>query len=265
MKVAIIGRGKVGTSLFNETKKNHGFTTRRYAGTSKSRRTIEADLVILAVPDPELSTVATKTSQEIVGPCTVVHCAGALGVDVLDTCKAVGASVGVMHPLVSFADKKGISLAGVTFMISGDQKALRSCRAFAQKIGAKSCLRPDKPIAYHAIAAMVANGAAALSYSGSLALMRLGVSEKNATVALSGLLRSVADNVERVGVPKALTGPAMRGDIETVSHHRKALRKLSKTSLRAYDGVLPIIVDCAVAAGLDPKKARRITKAIKSR
>jgi len=40
---------------------------------------------------------------------------------------------------------------------------------------------------------------------------------------LGPLLRSVAENVERLGIPEALTGPVRRGDAAAVSSHLSAI------------------------------------------
>jgi predicted short-subunit dehydrogenase-like oxidoreductase (DUF2520 family) len=104
--------------------------------------------------------------------------------------------------------------------------------------------------AYHAAAALVANGAAALAHAGVDVLVALGIERREAARTLAGLLRSVADNVAHVGVPDALTGPIARGDAATVRLHRAALARLGKDELAAYDAVAPVIVRTASDAGL---------------
>jgi predicted short-subunit dehydrogenase-like oxidoreductase (DUF2520 family) len=44
---------------------------------------------------------------------------------------------------------------------------------------------------------------------------------------LGPLLRSVAENVERLGMPDALTGPVRRGDVGGVDRHLQTLRRLA--------------------------------------
>jgi predicted short-subunit dehydrogenase-like oxidoreductase (DUF2520 family) len=112
--------------------------------------------------------------------------------------------------------------------------------------------------AYHAAAALAANGTAALAFASVRLLVRLGFGQRAAERAVGGLLRTVADNVERLGVPEALTGPIARGDRVTVATHRKALRRQGRDALDAYDAVLPLIVRCARAAGLSKARAAAI-------
>jgi len=44
---------------------------------------------------------------------------------------------------------------------------------------------------------------------------------------LGPLLRSVADNVEQLGLPEALTGPVRRGDAAGVARHLETIARLA--------------------------------------
>jgi predicted short-subunit dehydrogenase-like oxidoreductase (DUF2520 family) len=71
----------------------------------------------------------------------------------------------------------------------------------------------------------VANGAAALAAAGAELLARSGVPAGQAPMLLGPLLRSVAENVERLGFPGSLTGPVRRGDASALEKHLGALRQ----------------------------------------
>ena len=94
-------------------------------------------------------------------------------------------------------------------------------------------------VGYHAAAGLVANGAAALAAMGVELLARSGVPRDAATHMLGPLLRSVAENVERLGFPSALTGPVRRGDPVAVRKHLALLEER-----------LPEAVPLFVASGL---------------
>ena len=51
---------------------------------------------------------------------------------------------------------------------------------------------------------------------------------------LGPLLRSVGDNIERLGLPDALTGPVRRGDAVTVQKHLSALKGCSPQVRQLY-------------------------------
>jgi hypothetical protein len=78
---------------------------------------------------------------------------------------------------------------------------------------------------YHAAAGLVANGAAALAEAGARLLELAGCPARDSARVLGPLLRSVAENVERLGLPEALTGPVRRGDAETVLRHIASIER----------------------------------------
>jgi len=60
---------------------------------------------------------------------------------------------------------------------------------------------------------------------GAELLVKAGVAPAEAPRMLGPLLRSVADNVELLGFPEALTGPVRRGDASGVEKHLRTLRE----------------------------------------
>ena len=58
--------------------------------------------------------------------------------------------------------------------------------------------------------------------------------------ALIGLARGSLDNVAALGPADALTGPASRGDDETIERHREQLRQRLPDELPAYDALVDL-------------------------
>lgn len=220
-------------------------------------------MIVLAVPDPALAVLADRIARSVRPGAVVLHVAGGLGRDVLAPCRAAGAPIGVMHPLVSFASARHAPpLAGATFVIDGDPRAVRAARAIARSLGARALVLPLHGPAYHAVAALLANGAAALAALSVDAFVALGAPRRDAERASAALLGSVASNITSVGLPAALTGPIVRGDARAVARHRDALAALDRGALSAYDAVAPAILQVARRAGLDPRSARAIRVAL---
>ena len=264
MNVLIIGRGRVGNGLKRSLKASgmlEVFATGRHC---KPSSVAAADAIVLAVPDDSITTVARAIAPNLKRGATVLHCAGARGSDELEACRASGAAVGVMHPLVSFASKqRSPSLRGITFTVNGSRRAIATSRRIAKACGARVVLAKTDAAGYHAAAALAANGSAALAFVSVGLLERLGFEPRAAERAIGGLLQSVGENVQSLGVPGALTGPIARGEVDAVANHRAALRRLSPDALSAYDALVPTIVRCARAAGLGQAKASRILRAAK--
>jgi len=265
MNILIIGRGRVGCALRRSlaSSEQHAVVMagRRWKPSSVRR----ADAVVLAVSDDSIETVAEKVAPDLSPGATVLHCAGARGTEELGSCETRGAAVGVMHPLVSFPSKRGNpSLRETTFTVNGSPRAIVMSRRIARACGARVVVARTGDPGYHAAAAVAANGAAALAFVSVGALERLGFDKRAAERAIGGLLKSVGENVQSLGVPDALTGPIARGEAAAVSNHRRGLRRVSHDALSAYDAVVPIIVKCARAAGLSPAKASKILRATKA-
>ncbi|HEX5660941.1 MAG TPA: Rossmann-like and DUF2520 domain-containing protein [Polyangiales bacterium] len=247
MRVAIVGRGKVGRAFERALAAYTPVAVGR-----KLPRALDVELVLLAVPDAQIARVAAELEF---GGC-VLHTAGSRGVEELAALRARGASVGVLHPLLSFASAKHPPLLhGATFTLFGDRRATQAGRKLARVLGARPLVLSSPPPAYHAAAALLANGAAALAAHASAMLAQIPQRERER--ALAGLLASVATNIAQVGLPAALTGPVVRGDVEAVRRHLDALPPALRKS---YARVLPLIVATAREAGLAPSTARALLR-----
>jgi len=171
------------------------------------------DVLIVATPDRAVAAVAAAVVP--VATTAVLHLSGALGLDVL----AGHPRAGSLHPLVPLPDPDiGCRrlLAGATFAVAGDPAAAE----LAGLLGGRVVhVDEERRAAYHAAACIAANHVVAL----------LGQVERVAATAGLGLepflelARAALDDVAALGPAAALTGPAARGDRETVERHRAAL------------------------------------------
>jgi predicted short-subunit dehydrogenase-like oxidoreductase (DUF2520 family) len=247
VRVAIFGRGKVGSALLSQLRRAK---VEVGAHDSRSNRPASraADVFILAVPDAQIAPLAERLAPHLSRKSVVLHCAGARGPEELAACARAGAAVAGFHPLVSFASRRQVpSLTGCVFVAHGDLRATRAARRIARALGAQCVARPMLGPAYHAMAAMVANGSAAIAFSALGTLRQLGMSQAEAERALAGLLQSVSANTRNVGLPEALTGPVVRRDSATVKAHLTALRVLAPETASDYAALQPMIRKCAAA------------------
>jgi predicted short-subunit dehydrogenase-like oxidoreductase (DUF2520 family) len=216
MKVFILGAGKVGRALASAFRKKRVKVTLRPARKGVPTTRIDADVIVLALRDRQLGVVAADLATSGVVPraAVVVHNAGALPAEALEPLRGVCAGIAQMHPMISFASLRFFpTLTRGHVHVKGDPKAEAQARALARKLGmtARTFERLDT-VGYHAAAGLVANGAAALAAIGVELLVVSGVPRDDAPKMLGPLLRSVADNVEALAFPDALTGPVRRGD-----------------------------------------------------
>jgi predicted short-subunit dehydrogenase-like oxidoreductase (DUF2520 family) len=262
-RIFVYGAGKVGTALARELRKAGAKVTLR-AARKGLPRVIDADVVVLAVRDRELFALA-EAMRTLVSPrAVVVHVAGALDAEVLAPLRGFCAGVGQMHPMISFASTRFMPrLARGNMHVQGDARAVAQARRIARWLGMTPRTVPGlDTIAYHAAAGLVANGAAALAALGAELLNKAGVPRAVAAKMLGPLLRSVADNVETLGFPAALTGPVRRGDAAGVEKHIAVLRQKLPAAVRLYvaagEAQLPLAGAIGEASGQSLEAVRRI-------
>ena len=192
------------------------------------------DLVLLCVPDAQVAAVAA--SIEPVDGTVVAHCAGSLGLDVLEP----HPDRATLHPLVSLPSPElgAARLRGAWFGISGDPIAARVVEA----LGGRAVEVADEDrAAYHAAAVVASNHLVALLGQVERIAADVGVPLEAFLALASGSL----DNVAALGPSAALTGPVARGDWATVRRHLDAI---APTERGAY---LEMVRAAAALAGRD--------------
>jgi predicted short-subunit dehydrogenase-like oxidoreductase (DUF2520 family) len=258
--VFILGAGKVGAGLARELRRAGYVVTLRPQRKGLPKRRIDASFVILAVRDRELAPLAERMRDaQIIGhkKAVVVHCAGALGPEPLAPLRSKNVAVAQMHPMISFASTEVTpSLARGQLHVDGDPRAVRAASAIGRKLGMtpRTIAGLDR-VLYHAAAGLVANGAAALAAGGVDLLGRAGVPADTAAAMLGPLLRSVADNVETMGLPAALTGPVRRGDAAGVGRHLEMLSRAAPHLVPLYVAASRLQVPLARALGDAPTES----------
>jgi predicted short-subunit dehydrogenase-like oxidoreductase (DUF2520 family) len=193
-----------------------------------------ADVAVLAVRDEAIGEVAAQIMARVddeTTPPILLHCAGALPAEeAFATLKRRPLGVGVVHPLRSLAGAEGDAhLAGTVFAVEGDGPGREAALRLVERVGGTPLVLEAEQLArYHAAAALVSNHAVGLVDAGVELLTSVGLDKAQATAALAALLASTAANLQRVGLPEALTGPIARGDVAVVARHVLALRPLGE-------------------------------------
>jgi predicted short-subunit dehydrogenase-like oxidoreductase (DUF2520 family) len=166
-------------------------------------------------------------------------------------------AVGQFHPLVAIADRRrSPKLAGTAVHLLGDRRAVATGRRLARQLGLRAFSAPALPPAtYHAAASLVAAGAVALCGAAARLLEASQLGALRPHQLLGPLLGSVAENLTRLGLPWALTGPVRRGDHEAVHGHRKALGAASSELLQLYEMLVQLQLPLARALGEAPPEA----------
>jgi len=254
--VFVLGAGKVGRALARALRAKGVRVVLRAARLGIPRR-IEADVVVLAVRDRDLRALAESLRGVVGRRAVVVHVAGALDAEPLAPLRGACAGVAQMHPMISFASTRfSPELTRGNVHVQGDAPAVARARRLARLLGmTPRTVRGLDAIAYHAAAGLVANGAAALGAVGAELLVHAGVAREVAPKMLGPLLRSVADNVEALGFPDALTGPVRRGDATGVAKHLGTLRTKLPEAVPLYLASAVAQLPLARAPGDAPRES----------
>lgn len=188
-----------------------------------------AHLILLTVPDDRIAGLAEMLSRLPLdwGNKIGVHTSGVLPSRVLEPLRRKGAAVASLHPLISFADdpRQNPELPRCWFNLEGDEPAIEQLEAVLQSIGNPAFrISPDQKQALHLTGVFTANFYVALASAVRELSDGLLPPDGNIFSVLRPLLLSSLDQLERVGVKDALTGPVKRGDAATVRAHLEFLR-----------------------------------------
>lgn len=193
------------------------------------------DLVVLAVPDGAIEPVCAALCWR--PGVAVVHCSGALSVDVLASAARAGAQVGGCHPLQTLSGVPGDAelLAGSVFGIEAEEPLRTELVDLVRTIGGRPIVlsAADKAL-YHASAVLISNYTVTIARLAAELWEAFGAERGEALRALLPLLQGTVANLDTRGLPDALTGPIARGDAVTIERHLAALSRERPEVLLLY-------------------------------
>jgi predicted short-subunit dehydrogenase-like oxidoreductase (DUF2520 family) len=233
-RLAIVGRGRVGTALTAAL----GRAGYHVAGPlARGADGAGADAVLLCVPDGEIARAAAGIAP---GPL-VGHCSGATGLAELTPHEAFS-----LHPLMTVTTE-GADFAGAGAAIAGSTpRALALARSLAYALGMRPVeVAEHDRAAYHAAASIASNFLVTLE----AAAERIGAAAGLEREQLVPLVRATVENWARLGPEVALTGPVARGDEATVARQRTAVDEVAQDLLPLFDEL--VTATRALAAARD--------------
>lgn len=177
----------------------------------------EADVVFLCIPDEAIAEVAGKTV--LPGGAAIVHTSGSIPINVLGY-SATG-NAGVFYPLQTFTKGKRIDFSDVPILIEGESKpTTKILKSLARSISrdVREVSTADR-LAVHVAAVFACNFT---NYM--LTIAEEILRDKRFDIEL--LRPLVAETLNKsldIGPENAQTGPAARGDLETLERHLEFL------------------------------------------
>lgn len=281
-RVGVIGAGRVGAVLAAALTAA-GYPLAAVAGESDASRTrIEtllpgaridkptavakaAELLLLTVPDDALDNVVRMlvASGAIHSGQLIVHTSGRHGLHVLQPAIEIGARGIALHPAMTFTgtDLDMERLSGCTYAVTCGPADLLFVGSLVADIGGQLVeVSESNRELYHAALAHGSNHLVTLVSQAMDMLRSAGTDDPART--LRPLLAAALDNVLVFG-GAALTGPIVRGDLETVRAHLRSMTSEAPETLQSYVAMARATANRAVADGrLQPRRAAALVEAL---
>ncbi len=268
--IAIIGLGRVGSvlgralhaahypivavasrTLAKATAAAHQFAAH---ATTPVEATAHAELVLLTVPDDVLPTLAHDLAAADAWRAGqfVVHASGASPASVLQPAADQAAIIGSFHPVAAFASPNALLPSDITFGVEAPEPLRSVLIRMAHALGGHALpITAEQKTLYHAAAVIASNYSVTLAAMAAQLFDSLGAAPGDALRALLPLMRTTLDNLEHLGVPDALTGPLVRGDVGTVARHLQALDRAAPHVAPFYRCLAQATLPLAQQRGLD--------------
>lgn len=188
-----------------------------------------ADLLFLTIPDRAIAPlVSTLAASDLKGK-SIVHCSGALLADELRAAEEKAASIGVFHPLQAMPPRETrrerSPFDGIFIGVEASEPLRAILNAIAMRLGAQPFNLPEDAAArkrYHLAAVLASNALVALTDAGTEILKSCGISVEAQRLLLP-LIQGTLRNLAGTDAGTALTGPAARGDANTLAAHLESL------------------------------------------
>jgi predicted short-subunit dehydrogenase-like oxidoreductase (DUF2520 family) len=241
--VSIIGLGNWGSSLARALteaqvplhevivpgRRSARKSVRALPITTLERARLQADVLWICVPDKAIARVTGRLVKRAPGQGLagqiVIHSSGALSAGVLQEAAKAGASVGSVHPLMSFPTRRPVTLKGVSFAVEADPASSRVLNRLVRRIGGRPfAIKAASKALYHAVGVvsspLLVSHLAAAHETAAWA----GFSPRQARRLIEPIVRATLDNFFRNGRARSFSGPIARGDVETIRLHLQALK-----------------------------------------
>lgn len=236
MKVVIIGSGNVAT-VYAKLLFNHAHTitqvySKQLANAQSLANIVDAvaidnlqvinkhvDLIIIAVADKAIETIVQKMPHV---NCLVVHTAASVSIDVLNK---VSNRYGVLYPIQTIRKEMSLTTP-IPFAINGNTNlVIQQLERLVNSIQSKSVIYSDDQRLKLHIAAIFACNFVNYMYVQSAAFCE----KENINFSdLQSLIEETAHRLKKHHPKEVFTGPAVRGDENTIQKHIHLLQSYSE-------------------------------------
>ena len=156
-----------------------------------------------------------------------LHSSGALSSELLSVLQERGASIGSVHPMMTFVRKSAAGMKDVPFALEGDPQAVSLGRRIALDLGGVPFrIAKENKVLYHAMGSFSSPMVVAVLALAQRIAAAAGIPRSNIPAAMRPILLKTLENYAKNGAAAAFSGPINRGDVETMRKHLTELQKV---------------------------------------
>lgn len=278
--VCVIGAGRVGSNLLRwltanaadivavisprigETRALMDAIRPKIRDTRISMIPAETRHVFLCVPDAMIRSVAAELAPVLprVPGVFVAHVSGARTSQELSILDPECVDAGSFHPMQSFAtDDIGLdAMRGIGIGIEGPDRFAERAGRIAGLLGWTPVrIQTEDKDLYHAACVFAGNflPAVAAEAISLLAQATDGIPDRR---LLLPMMRHVLARLENADTAQLLTGPAARGDTDTVASHLARLSGMNASTAHLYASLTRLVLDLKNVTGDDSRRLKAL-------
>lgn len=246
--IGFIGAGKCGMSLAYYFRSKgfriSGFLSRNnntedFDFLSCEELVSKSDIIFVTVTDTNIPYIWEEIRHMNLDNKIICHCSGSVssrifkGADYNMVCS--------VHPMLAFNSKHTSlnSISNAFFTLEGGNRAVDKLSEILLFCGNKfKTITSENKTKYHASCCFASNFVVSVCYRAVKLLFECGFSEEEAQMALAPLMSCNMEHIIEYGTKKAITGPAIRGDMSTIDNHMKVLDKKTQKLYRCLTEVI---------------------------
>ena len=247
-ETGFIGAGKCGMSLayYFRSKgiKISGFSSRSnntedFEFLSCAELLRRSDVIFITVTDTAIPQIWNEIRHMDLTDKIICHCSGSVSSEIFEG--ANPETVCSVHPMMAF-NSRHTSIEAVSkafFTIEGGKTAVDKVSEILSICNNEfKVITSENKAKYHAAACFASNFVVSVCYEAVKLLTECGFNKDEALKALTPLMRCNMENIIDVGCERAITGPAIRGDMVTLDRHMKVLNEKEKELYKCLTDVI---------------------------
>ncbi|WP_333781266.1 Rossmann-like and DUF2520 domain-containing protein [Oceanirhabdus sp. W0125-5] len=243
LKISFVGAGKVGFTLGKYFKLNglniEGFFSNNpdsaiaasdFIGcsyfSSLDDLVKNSEIIFITTNDDSIIEVWKKLKDLNIEGKIICHCSGSLSSEIFYDINNSGAYQYSIHPMYPFKDKYNSykNFKTAYFSMEGHPKYFDYLKGLLESLGNSVLSIPkERKGEYHLANVMVSNLVLSLINIGVETLSNCGVDSETALKAMAPLINSNIENILSQSFENAITGPVVRGDVNTLNKHIESM------------------------------------------